>query len=246
MTDEGKREIVLNALKKQIQNGDFGVRGRIPPIAQIAKTYQTTRSTVYYILESLQIEGLLISKDNSYYVNYPPMRIPGAPLFDKYLESQGLTSIADNLVEPEIIAIPDDIADLFKANKGIRVLHRLRRHGTVDVPMRLAENWYPLELAGEFLDAMKRDPNLNVAGEIRKTHGLQIAKISEDLIARLPTEKEIELLSIVRHAPVLEAHRNFQTSEGKTILYNKTILVAAFFTLHYEYDTGRTNSNNGL
>ena len=236
MTDEGKREIIFSTLKEQIQNGDFGARGRIPPIAQLAKTYKVARTTIYYVLESLQIEGLLISKDNSYYVNYPPMRIPGAPLFDKYMESQGLDPIADNVIEPEIVQIPDDIADLFKASKGIRVLHRLRRHGTVDVPMRLAENWYPVELAGQFLDAMRKDANLNVAGEIRKAYGLRIAKISEDLIARLPTEKEIELLNIVRHAPVLEAHRNFQTSEGQTILYNKTILVAAFFSLHYDYN----------
>jgi len=235
MTDEGKREILFNALRAQIQNGDFGARGRIPTVTQLARTYQTTRSTVYYVLDDLQIEGLLISKDNSYYVNYPPMRIPGAPVFDKYMENQGLTCIADNIIEPEIIQIPDDIADLFNANKGIRVVHRLRRHGTVDVPMRLAENWYPVELAGQFLDAMRSNSNLNVAGEIRKAYGLSIAKISEDLLGRLPTQQEAELLSIVRHAPVLEAHRNFLTSEGKTILYNKTILVAAFFSLHYDY-----------
>jgi GntR family transcriptional regulator len=239
MTEEGKKEIILATLKEQIQRGDFGMRGRIPTISQLARTHQVARTTVYQVLEELQIEGILIPKDNSYYVNYPPMRIPGAPVFDKYMESQGLTCIADNIVEPEIIQIPDDIADLFNVNKGIRVVHRLRRHGTVDVSMRLAENWYPVELAGQFLDAMRSNPNLNVAGEIRKAYGLSIAKISEDLISRLPTQQESELLSIVRHAPVLEARRNFLADDGKTILYNKTILVAAFFSLHYEYDTSK-------
>jgi len=237
MTEEGKKEIILATLRGQIQRGDFGMRGRIPPISQLARTHQVARTTVYQVLEDLQIEGILISKDNSYYVNYPPMRIPGAPLFDKYMESQGLTCIADNIIEPEIIQMPDDIAELFKTDKGNRVVHRLRRHGTVDVPMRLAENWYPVELAGQFLSAMRSNSNLNVAGEIRKTYGLSIAKISEDLIGRLPTQQETELLNIVHHAPVLEARRNFLTSEGQTILYNKTILVAVFFSLHYEYDT---------
>lgn len=235
MTDEGKRENILNALKGQIERGDFGTRGRIPTIAQLAKTYQVARTTIYQVLESLQIEGVLISRDNSYYVNYPPMRIPGAPVFDKYLEGQGLTSVVDSIIEPEIITMPDDIAGLFKASRGIHVVHRLRRHGTVDVPMRLAENWYPVELAGQFLDVMRNNPNLNVAGEIRKAHGLSIAKVSEDLIGRLPTEQEMDLLSIVRHAPVLEAKRTFLTSEDRVVLYNKTILVAAFFSLHYDY-----------
>src|SRR5215472_5691941 len=99
MTDEGKKESILNALKEQIQRGDFGTRGRIPTIAQLSKTHQAARTTIYQVLESLQIEGILISKDNSYYVNYPPMRIPGAPVFDKYLESQGLTPVVDSIVE---------------------------------------------------------------------------------------------------------------------------------------------------
>ena len=237
MTEEGKKEIILATLREQIQRGDFGIRGRIPTISQLAKTHQVARTTVYQVLEDLQIEGILISKDNSYYVNYPPMRIPGAPVFDKYMESQGFTCIADNIIEPEIIQIPGDIAELFKTEKDIRVVHRLRRHGTIDVPMRLAENWYPVELAGQFLDAMRNNSNLNVAGEIRKAYNLSIAKISEDVIGRLPTQQEMELLNIVRHAPVLESKRNFLTSDGRTILYNKTVLVAAFFLLHYEYAT---------
>src|SRR5256885_11653132 len=84
MTEEGKKEIILATLREQIQRGDFGIRGRIPTISQLAKTHQVARTTVYQVLEDLQIEGILISKDNSYYVNYPPMRIPGAPVFDKY------------------------------------------------------------------------------------------------------------------------------------------------------------------
>jgi DNA-binding GntR family transcriptional regulator len=236
VTDEGKKESILNALKEQIQRGDFGTRGRIPTIAQLAKTHGVARTTIYQVLESLLIEGILISKDNSYYVNYPPMRIPGAPVFDKYLESQGLTPAVDSIVGPEIIAMPDEIADLFKATKGIHVVHLVRRHGTTDIPMRIAENWYPVELAKQFLEAMRSDPSLNVAGEIRKAHGLSIAKVSEDLIGRLPIQQEMDLLSIVRYAPVLEARRTFLTSDGKVILYNKTILVAAFFSLHYDYD----------
>jgi GntR family transcriptional regulator len=235
VTDEGKKESILNALREQIQKGDYGTRGRIPTIAQLAKTYQVARTTIYQVLESLQIEGILISKDNSYYVNYPPMRIPGAPVFDKYLESQGLTPVVDSIIEPEIVTMPDEIADLFKVTKGIRVVHLMRKHGTVDIPMRIAENWYPAELAEQFIEAMRTNPGLNVAGEIRKAHGLSITQVSEDLIGRLPDAQEMDLLSIVRNAPVLETRRVFLTSDDKVVLYNKTILVAAFFLLHYDY-----------
>lgn len=235
MTEEGKKESILSALREQIQKGEFGARGRIPTIAQLARTHGVARTTVYQVLETLLIEGVLIPKDNSYYVNYPPMRIPGAPVFDKYLESQGITPVVDSIVAPEVITMPDEIADLFKATKGIRVVHLVRKHGTVDIPMRLAENWYPAELAEQFLEALRYNPGLNVAGEIRKAHGLSITKVSEDLISRLPDAHEMELLSIVRCSPVLESKRTFLSSDDKVILYNKTVLVATFFSLHYDY-----------
>jgi DNA-binding GntR family transcriptional regulator len=164
------------------------------------------------------------------------MRLSGAPLFDKYIEKQGLAPEVDNIVDPEIAVMPDEIAALFGVEKGVRFVHRVRRHGTVDVPYRLAENWYPVDLAGEYIEAMKQDPNLNVAGEIRKNKGVAIATRHDAIEARLPTPEEVTLLSLVRTSPVLEVRRQFLSNDGRTILFSKQTLVAAYFTLHYDSD----------
>lgn len=243
MTEEdSKIEALANSLRERIKRGDFGTSGRIPSVTQLAKDHKMSRATVYQSLQLLQSEGLLIARENSYFVNYPIMRISGAPLFDKYLESQGLESVADNIVEPEIIPLPKDIAELFGQQEGIHVVHRVRRHGTVGMPMRLQESFYPADLASRYLEVMKQDPNLNVAGQIRRDQGIAIAKRHDDVLTRLPTTEEGKLLSIVRTTPVLEVRRHFRAEDDRTVFFAKLVLVGAYFLLSYDItaDGGRS------
>lgn len=237
MTEESKVELLVSALHERIKRGDFGTSGRLPTVTQIAKEYNMVRTTAYQALQILRAEGLLLVRNAAYVVNNPVLLIEGTPNFDRYLEKQGLTPAFENIGIPKIVTMPDEIATLFKAEKGLRVVHRVRKQGTPEVPLRLEENWYPADLASPFLDTMKHDASINVAREIRLAYGASIVKIKEDVLSRYPTQEETKLLDITRTAPVLEARRNFLTSEGKTVIYNRTIMVAAFFLLHYEYDT---------
>jgi GntR family transcriptional regulator len=234
MTEDGKIEFLANTLRERITRGDFGTDGRLPPVTQLAKDYQMSRTTVYQALLLLQSESLLLARGNSYFVNYPIMRLPGAPLFDQYMEEQGLTPTVDNIIEPEVIQMPIEVARAFGQQEGLPTVHRMRRHGIIEIPYRLAENWYPAELAIQFLDAMKQNPHLNVLGEIRKAHGLAWAKRHDDIIARLPTERETELLNIVRTTPIIEVRQQWLTQEDRVLLFNITILIAAYFQLSYD------------
>jgi DNA-binding GntR family transcriptional regulator len=130
--------------------------------------------------------------------------------------------------------MPVEVAKAFEQPEGLHVVHRMRRHGIIEIPYRLVENWYPADLAAQFLDTMKQDPNLNVLGEIRKAHGLSWAKRHDDIIARLPTEKETQLLNIVRTTPIIEIRQQWLTHEDRVLLFNVTILIAAYFQLSYD------------
>jgi GntR family transcriptional regulator len=234
MTEDIKLKALISDLRERIKRGDFGTNGHLPPVTQLAKNYQVSRGTVYQALTLLQSESLLVTVGSTYIVNYPIMRISGAPLFDKYIREQGLTPVVDNLVEPEVIIMPDEIAKVFGQKEGLHVVHRARRHGIIEIPYRLEENWYPADLAAQFLEAMIKDPNLNVAGEIRKAHNVFIAKRRDKLIARLPTDEETEKLNIVRTTPIIELRRQFLAEDDTVVLFNITILVAAYFELEYD------------
>jgi GntR family transcriptional regulator len=239
MTEDGKIESLVSALREQIKRGDFGTRGRLPSVTQLAKDHQIARTTVYNALQILRNEGLLIVKDTAaFFVNSPVLQIVGTPNFDDYLRKQGLIPKVTTIGIPDIITIPDEIAAMFETERGIQVIHRLRVQGTSEIPIRLEENWYPTDLAQQFLDAMRNDPDINVAREIRLAHNIAITRIKEDVLSRYPSQEEAKLLGITRTSPVLEARRNFLTHDkGRTVIYNRTIMVAAFCKMHYEYDT---------
>jgi DNA-binding GntR family transcriptional regulator len=239
MTEDGKIGTLADALRERIKRGDFGTSGRLPSVVQLSKEYNAARATVYQALQLLQSDGLLIARDNSFYVQYPTMRVSGAPLFDKYLIKQGLTPVTENIVEPEIIPLPPEIAVMFGQQEGVHWVHRMRKHGTADIPYRLAENWYPVDLAGKYVEAMKQDPDLNVAGEIRKETGIAIATRHDDIIARLPTANEAKLLKIVRTAPVIEVRRQFLAKDKRIIFVSNQTLVGAYFMLSYDEEHRR-------
>jgi len=243
VTEDKKAETIVSSLQEQIKRGDFGTKGRLPSVAQIARDYQVARNTAYNALNLLQSYGMVVLKGNAYYANYPIMRISGAPLFDKYLEKQGLTAVTENIVEPEIVPMPSDIAAMFDMQEGVHVIHRMRRHGTADIAYRLAENWYPVDLAGDYLEAMKQDPDLNVAGKIREQKGIAIATRHDDIIARLPTTEESKLLRIVNTTPILDVRRKFLAADKRVIFVSNQALVGAYFQLGYDSEHHRKESS---
>ncbi|TMC14618.1 MAG: GntR family transcriptional regulator [Chloroflexi bacterium] len=127
--EEGKIESLANMLRERIKRGDFGTSGRLPTVTQLSKEYGMARATVYQSLLLLRSEGLLRVKGTSYFVNYPLMRIPGSPLFDKFLLEQGLTPVTDNLDDPDDVPAPADVAVVFGVKEGDRVILRRRRQG---------------------------------------------------------------------------------------------------------------------
>lgn len=243
MTEEGKIGAIADNLRERIKKGDFGTGGRMPSVVQLSKEFNVSRTTLYQALQILQSEALLIARESSFYVNYPIMKVTGAPLFDKYISGQGLTPVTDNIVEPEIAPAPADIATMLGVQEGVHVVHRMRRHGVKDIPYRLAENWYPLDLAGDFVDAMKQNPDLNVLGEIRKNKGVAYTNRYDNVQARLPTAEESKQLSIVRTTPVLEVKRRFVAADERVLLLSNQVLVGAFFELTYELPRHRKDDN---
>lgn len=235
MSEDKKIETLAAALRERIKRGDFGTSGRLPTVTALAKEYKMARATMYQSLALLRSEGILTVRGTSYYAHYPLMRIPGSPLFDKFLTEQGLKPVTANLQEPEVIAAPADVAVVLGLKEGDDVIYRLRRQGTAEIHYRLQENWYPMDLAGDYLQEMKDDPDMNVAGRIRQDKGIALTTINDNIITRLPSSEEMALLNITRTTPILDVKKRFISQEGRVMVFIRSILVGAFFELSYEY-----------
>ena len=193
------------------------------------------------VVQLLQADGLLVTMGRAgVFVNKPRTRVPGITArFDLYLQEQGLTPLEENIGEPSIVLAPADVARVLGIGEGADVVRRMRRQGTTSVPYRLAENFYPIELAGgSILERMQKDARFDVLLAIKEAHGKIIKHVHEDVIGRLPTSQEQELLKIVRSAPVLEVQRTNYAEDDKTVvMFNRIIFVASYFVLSYDYTT---------
>lgn len=235
MSEESKFEEFVAKLKSQIEGGDFGRSGRIPSITQLANEWKTSRNRVYDVINFLISEGLLIQKSSSYFVNYPLMELEGiTKSFEEYLKSKGQQVEIKNIIDPVIEPMPREVAKLFGQDAGVHVVHRMRRQGTVTLPLRIAENWYPASLAGEFIDQMRQDDSMDVIGAIKEKHGLFIVRSVDVLVARIPTALERKHLELGRTEPVVEISRSNFSEDGTPLMWNKIINRASQFKFTYE------------
>ncbi len=242
MSPDTKIDSIADAIRQRIVNGDFGTAGRLPSLRLLSEEYGTTHETMNKVIQRLQAEGLLTSLGRAgVFVNKPRTRIPGITArFDLYLQQQGLTPEETNIDEPSLTPAPADVAKAMGIAEGTSVVRRFRRQGTVSTPYRLAENFYPVALAGSsILEQMQKDARLDVLQAIKEAHGKVIKRVHEEVIGRLPTSREQEFLKIVRNSPVLEVQRtNYAEDDDTTvIMFNRIIFVASYFVLSYDYTT---------
>jgi GntR family transcriptional regulator len=237
MTEEGKIEALASTLREQIKKEEFGTKGRLPSVSQLAKAHEVARSTVYQALLLLQAEGLIISKDNSFYAN-PIIQVTTSPTptFEQVLIKQGLKPFVRNIIDPEIIVMPDEIAALFGQPAGSHVVHRYRVQGKIDIPYRLSEYWYPEHLASKYLQRMKNEPDFDTLEAIKSELDIKKQLVHDDVTARIPTKNEAELLSITRTTPVQDVRRTNKAPNGNILMHHRIVFVGPYNMLSYDYE----------
>lgn len=233
-------ETLASELREDIKRGTYGAsgQGRIPTTEMLSKKWKTSRNTVHLVLQLLQSEGIVRSKGNSLVVNWPALQLEGLTKnFEQFLRDRGHDVQMENLIVPTVEVMPPDVAALFGQVTGVHetLVHRMRKQSADDQPLRIAENWYPATLAGQFVEQMRSNEHMDVLNAIREAHGVYIVKIKDVLIARIPTAQETRWLRTVRTEPVVEIRRSNFAEDGTVVMFNRILHVAPNFTFTYEY-----------
>ncbi|MBA2395298.1 MAG: GntR family transcriptional regulator [Ktedonobacteraceae bacterium] len=238
MSPDTKIDTITEALRHRIQAGAFGTAGRLPSLRMFAQEFGTTQETMNKVIQRLQAEGLVSSLgQRGIFIRMARARIPGILLrFDLYLKELGMEPVETNLEEPALMPVPKDIAELMKIAPGALIVRRIRRQGTPTAHMRIAENFYPVDLVGgTILEQMQKDERFDVLLAIKEQHNKVIKAVHEDVIGRLPTKEEQDWLKVTRSTPVLEVIRINQAEDGTIVMVNRLIFVASYFVLSYDY-----------
>lgn len=212
-----KFEEATAKLREQIMKGVFGERGQMPPMSVLEKELGVKHTTMVEVIRLLQGEGLITSNGNRRLTATPPRkRIPLTDRpFIEYIRQEGLEPVTEYLKLPERKPMDKELAALFGVPEGTLYVARIRRDGTATTHYRLTSKYYLSSLIdNETLAGMRENDRYDAIMDIKQKQGISSQLMTEDIIARLPTDQEKNLLNIARTAPVLEIVRRLLRSGG--------------------------------
>jgi DNA-binding GntR family transcriptional regulator len=242
---ETKIDALAERLRQRIMDGEFGTAGRIPPHRVLAEQLQTTRETVNKVIQLLQSEGLLVSRDKSVYVQPPLLKLPAfVANYDQYVRDHGLEPVSEFLEKPDLVALPEWAATLMGRKAGEMVPHRLLRQGirypAGVVYYRLSENFYnPDLIKDEIFEGLRSDPQFNTWVAMKDKYGVEVLRARNTAVARLPTVQEQEYLEIVRGTPVLGLRRVQLAQNDLPVMVNNLVFVGSLFELFFVSEATR-------
>jgi DNA-binding GntR family transcriptional regulator len=240
-----KIDTLAEMLRERIRSGEFGTSGRIPPHRVLAEQLDTTRETVNKVVQLLQSEGLLVSRDKSVYVKPPLMKLPAfVANFDQYIRDHGQEPVSEFLEEPNMVPVSGLVAELMGRETSELVPHRLLRQGikypSGIVYYRLSENFYnPDLIKDEIFQGLRSDPQFNTWIAMKDKYGVEVLGSRNIAVARLPDLHEQKLLGIVRGTPVLGLHRAQLAQDDLVVMVNKIVFVGSLYELFFNSGIGK-------
>jgi len=235
-----KLEEAVTKLRDQILRGEFGPRGILPTRSQLEKELGVTHSTMNQVILRLQGEGLITGNGTRRLTAAPPRkRVPFRDVpFMRFLREQGLEPIAEYLETPQRLPLDRELARAFHVPEGTLAVIRKRRDGTPQMWYRLTTKTYLSELLDdETLKGMQEHNEYDAILDIRNKKGITARFMTEDIIGRLATTHEQDILHVSRTTPVQEITRTcFDAKGGRVLWLNRIIYLANLFVVHNEYE----------
>jgi GntR family transcriptional regulator len=167
-----------------------------------------------------------------------PTTRASASLYLTEAEAQGITP-RRQMLKVGATAAPAHIAELLRVAAGDSVLIRRKLMFANEVPVRIADSYFTLEVA----------EGTPIAAQDFVTGGFQVyfdrvgkrfGRAVESFIARMPTDEEVELLELGDNVPVVEVVRCSYDSEDTPIHCLDTVCAAD----RHVFPVPQTHSDN--
>jgi GntR family transcriptional regulator len=253
----GKAEDIAQNLRQKIMTGAIPNGAKLNSERDIAEEYHASRMTARRALETLEGEGLItrypgrgtfvssirerILVDKGREVNIAvganELRLSGS--FIKDMERIGKKPQVQFLEQPSLVAADAQTAEQLQIEEGTLVFKRYRLQLADNLPYRLIESYYPSDLFSELLTTNIEDKPL--FQWLQERHNIRVTHAKENLISRLATPSERQLLKISPSSPVVAVDRTVQTNVGRPAEFAHIIAVATLYVFTYEYDITEWN-----
>lgn len=241
---------IVEDLRGAILEGRLAAGERLPSENDLAKRYKTSRPTVRRAMALLKAEGLVDGEQGrGVFVRGKPhvrLRLSGQAFrrhrraglsgFNAQVEEQGQKP-EQQLLQVRWTKAPLDIALRLGVDENESVAVRRRLFLVDDDPVALVDSYYPEDIAkGTALAEPDRihgsayrlieDPK----GPIRR----RLKRSVDDLVCRMPTPQEVEVLRLGQGVPVVRILRTVYDSDGQAIEVQDSVAAADKHEFRYE------------
>jgi GntR family transcriptional regulator len=200
---------IAASLRQRIRAGEWGAGERLPSIPALATAYGVAKQTIQRTIDSLRVEGLLITRPGSgTYVRGTRRRLNRLSR-GRYGARRGYHADLAARYRQELVEVgrripPAEVADAFGVSDTTQLL--VRRHlvrSDEGQPVEIGASWFrPGDSAGTTLER-RTAFGRPLYQEVEEQTGRRYARATDQITARLPTREEAEILRIRPDTPVL-------------------------------------------
>jgi len=229
---------IAGELRRAIVGGELVPGALLPSERELARSYGTARNTARQAIALLQAEGLVYAKHGrGVFVRQrrPLLRLAhdryarrhreaGRAPFRAEAEAQGRVARVE-VTAIERVPAPSWVAERLSLAEGERVLRRRNRYLADEEPVQLADTYVPLTIGAE-TSLVKEVPAPGGIYAAFEELGYRLAKIEEQVTARMPMPEEFEALALSTGVPVIELRHTGFDEHGTAFEVTHSILPA--------------------
>jgi len=209
---------IADDLRLSIENGELAAGGKLPSERELATRYGTARNTAREAIAILASEGLVVAQHGRGVFVRPrrPLMRLGANRYSRRLrEETGLSPFRIEVTRQgrtprtETRSVtrapaPDDVADRLGLRPDAEVIHRENWYFADDEPVQFGITYIPVEVAGDSpLATEKCLGKGSIYGRFEEL-GWPVARIREEISARMPSPDEAASLAMPPGVPVID------------------------------------------
>lgn len=241
---------IADDLRGRIATGELTPGDRLPSEAALMDRWKVARMTVRAALGELSKEGLTRAEQGrGVFVRSRPAvarlgsqrfgrarRNASAGAFAAEVDAMGMTP-SQELLEVGEIEAPEHVAELLKIGKEEKVIVRRRRMLADDIPMQLADSYFPANWARSTALA-RHDTGPGGSYARVEEAGHRLARFREELAARAPHEREVRALQLAPGVPIVNLTRIAYDEADEPVEVFESVVAADRHVFVYEFAAG--------
>jgi GntR family transcriptional regulator len=224
---------IADLLRAAMTSGELAPGAQLPSEQELVDEHGVARGTVRQAITLLRSEGLVdVERGRGSFVR------DLAPEQERLVRQQWDTehphepALKIETLELGKTAAPAEVAELLGLSVGADVLVRRWRYVASFMVLEVATSYVPWDIA-EAAQLLQAETGLRVHARLQDS-GYRLARLTEEVQARMPTQEEVRTLKIQAGVPVMSVQRVGYTDDDRPVEVRQSLMSAKRYRLMYE------------